>query len=228
MLAVRWNVGGPRRDSLSRHDLASSEQPTCAELPHCGPRPQPELNTPHRFSRPQVLLLTICMCFFNWIKILELPRWPVPATLSVYPLPPLPELQGDRDTVRRHSSWSNGLWNFDYHISDKAWLTTDPMTRLPAGSCRGWLTRRWPPKTTKSPWNKRTFSGLALKESTSRYFIHTYMSSLWCDDLMRVFDLTFKLQTVLDDIDEAAWTQEVERECGEKIAKVLIYLQIFI
>ena len=45
---------------------------------------------------------------------------------------------------------------------------------------------------------------------------------------MRVFDLTFKLQTVLDDIDEAAWTQEVERECGEKIAKVLIYLQIFI
>ena len=30
------------------------------------------------------------------------------------------------------------------------------------------------------------------------------------------------LQTVLDEIDEAAWTQEVERECGEKIAKVFI------
>ena len=67
-----------------------------------------------------------------------------------------------------------------------------------------------------------------LRVSVDGINVKVFYTHVYVKYLMRVFDLTFKLQTVLDDIDEAAWTQEVERECGEKIAKVFIYLQIFI
>jgi len=39
-------------------------------------------------------------------------------------------------------------------------------------------------------------------------------------NLLRVSVDGINVKTVLDDIDEAAWTQEVERECGEKIVKI--------